>query len=657
MKLLKLILRNFKGRTFTLDANGENIDVFGANAAGKTTLFDAFCWVMHDKDSQNKKDFAIKNLDKSGNQVHNIDHEVTAVIEIDGEENALKKVYREKWTQRRGSLSEEFTGHETSYSINGVPCSKKEYDAFVSRIANETTFKLLTNPTYFNEQLHWQDRRKILLEICGDISDGDVIADNRNLSELPSILGKRSLEDLRKIIAARKAEINREIEKIPERIDEATRALPGENDLQPLEVLQTEIKSLRKQQQAKQQEITRVESGGETAEKQKHIRVIEAELQNLRTQHRAENDDLVYAKRQKKNDITYRISDINRQIDDKRKKMQSNAKLIEEAEPKLAKLRDEWRSINDEKMNFTPDENCPSCGQSLPQEQLQAAIDKAQEIFNTSKSTRLQDNVETGRGIKANVIRFQEENQTLAHEIGVLDDQRVVLENTAAEIQAEIDNMGSIKPVEDKPEYQKLHSEMSIILRQIEDINRDKQAVLRGLQIDADLYSRDIAARERGIVQHEQRQKGLERIKELEAQQKALGAEFEKLEGQYYLTEQFIQTKVKMLEGRINSRFKMARFKLFDVQVNGGLAECCETTYDGVPYGSGLNNGHKILAGLDIIRTLCEHYKFTAPIFVDNAESITEPIEMDTQVIRLIAHKPDKVLRVERADNTYREAV
>ena len=127
MRLLRLIIRNFKGiREFTLDALGENISVFGDNATGKTTLFDAFSWLLFDKDSANRKDFDIKTLTEDGQAIHGLDHEVEAVLLLDsGKELTLKKTYREKWTKKRGSAKAEFTGHTVDHFIDGVPVQRK----------------------------------------------------------------------------------------------------------------------------------------------------------------------------------------------------------------------------------------------------------------------------------------------------------------------------------------------------------------------------------------------------------------------------------------------------------------------------------------------------------------------------------------------------
>ncbi|MEH6943512.1 ATP-binding protein, partial [Bacillus sp. JJ722] len=243
LRLVRLSLRNFKGvKEFTLDARGYNARVFGDNATGKTTLFDAFVWLLFDKDSQNKKDFSIKTL-VAGKEVHNLEHEVEASFLLDGKEITLRKVFAEKWTKKRGSATSEFSGHTTSYFVNSVPSKKKEYMDEVASIIQEDVFKLLTSPSFFNEQLKKEERRKTLLEICGDISEEEVIASDSALSSLPTILQGRTIENHRKIISVRRTEINKELEKIPVRIDEITRSLPNVDGLDK-EGLETQITTI-----------------------------------------------------------------------------------------------------------------------------------------------------------------------------------------------------------------------------------------------------------------------------------------------------------------------------------------------------------------------------------------------------------------------------
>ncbi len=203
LKLLNLTLKNFKGvNSFTLQSKGENVKVFGDNATGKTTLFDAFIWLLFDKDSQNKKDFQIKTVTENGQEKHNLDHMVESTFSLNGSELKLAKAYKEKWTKKRGAATKEFSGHTTDYFIDDVPSKKKEFTDKVAEIIDEGVFKLLTSPSYFNEHLHWQKRRDLLLEIAGDVSQEEVIQKNPNLKKLLDHLNGRSIEDHKKVINA-----------------------------------------------------------------------------------------------------------------------------------------------------------------------------------------------------------------------------------------------------------------------------------------------------------------------------------------------------------------------------------------------------------------------------------------------------------------------
>lgn len=658
MRLIRLVLKHFKGiQYFELIADGKNIIVYGDNATGKTTLFDGCNWLLFDKDSQNKKDFQIKTLDESGNVTHNLEHEAEGTFEINNKTVTIRKIYSEKWTQKRGSITKEFSGHTTEYFIDGVPVPKKEYDKYIGEIVNESLFKLVTNPSYFNEYLSWQERRKTLLDICGDISDEEVIHSDQTLAKLPAILQGRKLEDHRKVIASRQTAINKELKEIPSRIDEVQRGLPDISSIFSREVITTEIQSLRTQQQSKRQEVMRIENGGETAEKQKALREIESQIIGIQNRFNIENGDKVLAKKSAINDLRLQVSDIGSQITVKNRFIERNNAEIKRCDTSRNILRDKWHSVTTREFTFHQECFCPTCGQDLPESQITAVKEKALEQFNLSKSKELEAINADGSLYKEKTAELQDANRKLQTDIQVLTADRISIENQINDLQTTLDSMSVISSIETDPEYIKASEEETVIHEQITVLNNQKQTLIRSLQSEIILLNSDILSRERSMAQLDQYDKGQERIKELSAQEKDLAAEYEKLSGQLYLTEQFIRTKVNMLESRINSQFKYARFKLFDVQINGGVNECCETLYKGVPYGSGLNNAAKINVGLDILNTLSTHYGFTAPIFIDNAESVTELIETKAQMISLVVSSPDKVLRVEYVGNVLKEAV
>jgi len=224
------------------------------------------------------------------------------------------------------------------------------------------------------------------------------------------------------------------------------------------------------------------------------------------------------------------------------------------------------------------------------------------------------------------------------------------LEKKEAALKAEInDIIQGEQPVESTPEYVRLQKQHEELQEQIRQAQADVSTTVAAIQKEADEISGAIQALEQAKARFEARESGLKRIEELKAEERSLAAEYEELERQLYLTEEFIRTKVKLLEEKINSKFQMARFKLFETQVNGALSECCETTFNGVPY-SNLNNGARLNIGLDIINTLSEHYGFAPPVWLDNAESVVNILPTKGQQIRLIVSAADKKLRIELAE-------
>lgn len=225
MKLKKLELLNFKGlKSFAIDFNGDVV-IRGDNATGKTTVFDSVCWLLFGKDSLDRADFEIKTLD-GGEPIHKVNHEVTGTFTLDdGGTIELQRVYREKYSSPRGG-DVTLTGHTTDYFVDGVPKKEKEYKEIVNSLVDENIFKLITNPLYFNETYSWQNRRKLLLEMCGDIDDAAVINSREDLKRLAELLDGRTVDDQRKVIASKKTAINKELDMIPVRIDEAIRNKP-----------------------------------------------------------------------------------------------------------------------------------------------------------------------------------------------------------------------------------------------------------------------------------------------------------------------------------------------------------------------------------------------------------------------------------------------
>lgn len=657
--LERLTLRNFKGiREFVLDAQGDNVNIFGDNAVGKTTLFDAWNWLLFDKDSENKKEFEIKTLNTDGSPIHNLDHEVEGTLFIDGKTVVLKKVYREKWTKKRGAVRAEFTGHTTEYFIDGVPVKKSEYEQFVSEIADEKLFRLLTDPRYFNEVLKWGDRRKILLEVCGDISDADVIAAKPELAELPGILSGRTIEQHKKVVLARRKEINDELERIPDRIDEAHRAKPDVSGLTE-DILQKQIEALQSQIEAKQAELQRIQSGGEIAEKEKQLREAEAELLTIKNELQADTLERITEARREESRLRMEVDELQRQLDALERRINQNETAIMLKEKEREKLRQHWYAVNEER-KFEPPEQpdtCAACGQPLPAEQIAEARRKAEEAFNLEKARELESITQSGKALVEEIEELKRQNESEAEKIERLQKEKQKKKDIHAAAEAYLVDLESrMTDISSDPRYIEKQQVIGRIKSEILTLRSSVQGAVDVARGDLVKLRAELGLLESKRAQFDQVRQQETRIAELEQQEKELSVEFERLERELHLLDEFTRTKVDLLESRINSKFRIARFKLFNQQINGGLEETCEVMVDGVPYNS-LNNAARHNVGLDIITTLSEHYGIAAPIFLDNAESITRPLPTPGQQIRLIVSAGDKTLRVETEQKEVKEAV
>lgn len=641
--LKALILKNFKGvKEFKLDVQGYNAKVFGDNGTGKTTIPDAFNWDLFDKDSQNKKDFQLKTVDPSGKEFNNLEHEVEAIFSVDGEELSLRKVFKEKWTRKRGQATAEFSGHTTDYYVNGVPSKKKEYTEAVANLINEDIFKLLTSPLYFNEQLHWQKRRELLLEISGDITNEEVVNSNKSLAALENILNGKSIEDHRKIIASKRAEINKELTRIPVRIDEVRRSIVDVSELNE-SAINEEIEKIQALITQQEEELSRIQNGTEVVEKQKKLREIESSLIELKNEYKEKNYGELNALRDKVAVQKDKINQFN--FDIKQKQHDSNVyeRALEKTNVELNKLRSEWEEVDAETFDQHKT-TCSMCGQDLPEDQKQSMIEK----FNVEKSERLESIVSKGKAGKKEYQQIEVDLSATKNQLIALEAEKKESERVLSELKTQYEELkNNTTAFEETEEFKTKQSEISSIqeeTQRVKDHANEEATLVREKIMN---LKEDIRNLERDKAKFDQVEASNKRIEELEAEEKTLAKEFEELEHQLFLTEEFIRSKVTLLEEKINSKFKYARFKLFETQINGGLTETCETLYEGVPYSRGLNNAARINVGLDIISTLSEHFGVSAPIFIDNSEAVTKLIPIDAQVISLIVSEEDKTLRVE----------
>ena len=237
IRVMKLVLVNFKGQKhLEVNFNPDVTYITGDNSTGKTTIMDAFLWVLFGKDSQNRADFNIKTLDESGNAIHKLEHEVSAIIDVDGVQTTFRRCYKENWVKKRGAVEPVMDGHSVDYFVDDVPLGKREYDRRVSDICPEQLFRQITNPAYF-PSLKMQDQRAMLFDIAGNITNDDVLKylvtdKNRDMYAplIEALNSRKSLDDFKKQTISQKNLIKKEVSDIPGRIEENNRNMPEEQE-------------------------------------------------------------------------------------------------------------------------------------------------------------------------------------------------------------------------------------------------------------------------------------------------------------------------------------------------------------------------------------------------------------------------------------------
>lgn len=645
IQLKKMILKNFKGiRDLTVDF-GNTTYILGENATGKTTINDAFRWLLFDKDSTERKTFEIKTLNDSGEPFHGLEHSVIAEIETDGRSKVFEKIFKEKWQKKRGESESVFTGHETLYSINDVPMLLKEYQSEISALVDETIFKLITDPLYFSQTLKWQDRRAILTRTIDEVTVESVLESDSSLQELKELLVDETIENLRKSVSAKKKKLNDEIKAIPVRIDECV------NSVQYLDFPALKKSLEEKQKRFDENEnqllsLSKVDSG--RAGKVNRLNEIQSRLNQIERENEKAKEDKIRSAERNLRDKQSKLDDLKREPE----KIQKQIREKEAEKTRLENLteqhRQEWFVEKEKQLEIPEQFSCPTCNRVLETEDIEKKKAEMLENFNSEKAKKLESITGKGKDAKKNLDEIIKEIKTLNDKSSSILKQ--IEDAEEAILSAEMD-LGAAQRFEVGPslEYSELDAEKADLEDEL-DQPTDAKNELLGIAEEKKTLQKEIDDLKDQIRQEEANEKLRSRIKELEEQERKLAQQIADLEKQEFLCEKYTRTEANLLESKINSKFRYVKFKLFDTQINGGLQETCEAMINGVPF-SDANHASKINAGIDIINTLSEFYNVSAPIFIDNREGINEIIPTAAQVVNLVVSK-DKKLKIENNSQT-----
>lgn len=609
-------------------------NIYGENAAGKTSVYDALTWLLFNKDSAGGARPDIKPHHAPAGTMP----EVTAVLEVDGEPIKLRKVLREKWEKPRGSSIERYAGDTRDYYIDDVPLAENEYKRRIAELIDERQFKLLTDVWAVTKGMHWKDRRTLLAEICGLPEDKQLLAAAPQFAELNEKVGRRTVDEYKSVLMKQRKDMNANLNTLPVRVDECSRMV-AELESLDFAAAHSESDRLQAERERVQGELVKLTNNTLAAQARNELGALQNQLRELET----ENNTHLASQRVPVEDetpaLTAALDRAKREADRLTRTIAQERDLVLNGETRLDDYRARWRAIDAEV--FT-DEHCPTCGQVFPAERLAAA----RQSFEDGKNRRKNELLEDSNLLKTQISAAKE--RLLTAETALKTAQ-----NEVQKAQAALD--GYTPPVEVVPEnlpgYDRRKGAILTLIadadKRIDRLSGDTAAEKSRLEAEhAELTRRKLES-DAVLAKEQTLADTRRRITELQAEQRTAAAEVEQMDRLIAMCEEFTRYRVQAITESVNSRFRLTRWRLFTEQVNGGLADCCEPMDSNGTAFEGTNNAMKINIGMDIIDTLSEFYGVRVPLFVDNAESVTHLQKIGSQVVRLVVSEQDKELRIE----------
>ena len=457
-------ISNFKGiLSLHLDFHDGVNSLYGENASGKTSVYDALTWLLFDKDSHGNSRFSVKPTGATDGVMP----EVTAILSVNGEEIKLRKTLREKWEKPRGSSQARFAGHTVDYTVDDVPRKEGEYKRIIAGYIDENQFRMLTGVYAFARDLHWKERRRLLAEVCGLPEDAELLAGAPKFAELAAVVGRRSVDDYKAALMAQRRGANATLDTLPVRIDECERMV-AELAAQPFEQARLTSEALQKDRERVQADLAKLDGDALLAKAENERDALNNQLRELENENRSHRDSQYVPCEDETPTLRQAVRDAQNTLDTAIRECNELRARIDSGESRLNGYRARWTSINEEQ--FTGG-TCPTCGQTLPTVKLEAAKQR----FETSKQDRKNGLLEDSKLLKADIAALKERLQKKEDSLPGLRAACTTAEQTLKEYVAP-----AAPVIEDLPDYKRrkdaIQRSIDDVCRRIERLRTDKQA-------------------------------------------------------------------------------------------------------------------------------------------------------------------------------------
>lgn len=656
MILNSLTLCNFKGeRNRTTTFNADITTISGANGLGKSRHFDAFLWLLFGKDKENRTDYEIKTHDANGNVAPHIDVVVTGEMTVNGERIKLTRKLVENWVTPKMSNDAVFKGHETKCLWNDVPVSVTEYAKRVSAICDERLFKMITNPLFFSS-LNWKNQREQLFAMAGNISDDDIAGNNADFRALLDKLTGKSFDDYKAEIAAKKRALRKELSEIQPRIDQTERMKPESYDWDSisgeLELVNGDIAKLEDVIAGLNRALTDKNAAAdakfeETRQLRRDLMHCASRMDDIVNDANRKEGERVFAANKAiaalKLDLEKRKLDIStrdKRISTARFQIDAIDKQIQKLNGERESKRAEWFDVNGRQ--YAGVDICPTCGQPIPESMREESRAK----FAETKRIDLESITADGKRLATRIDALVKEKTSHNEQIEIWTNEIEAIKDEIAELDTKMTQEERPRDISANtiPEWLEAKRVYDALAAKIAESDKDAGNDVDKAEIESkiDIKKTEMAeldAKRDALMSKMNNRAMIERadkeIESLNASGRTLAQAIADIERDEYTIGQFTKAKVDLVEARVAKLFSIVKFKMFDYTIDGNAVETCVAMVNGVPFPS-INSAMQINAGLDIINALCKYYNVTAPIFIDNRESVNTLIPTSSQIINLV---------------------
>lgn len=668
--LKSLHIQNFGNiKDMTIDFDKQTY-IKGRNESGKTTIGDAYSWLMTNHLMNGGQADGIRPI-KNGVREDFVDIIVEAVFDIGDRDVTIQKTQSQEWTKKDGK----FKGNVNKYMINGIPKKEKEYREYIEEtIMMQDRFELCTNASSLLK-MDTAKRRKTLFGMVSELSDEDIIDIDLEFEPLQDMLRDGTVEELisraRYQISGRGRTdkgLQGKLDEFPSRIDEASKKIVDvehlrlaicelQNELDKLEEHEQKLNDVFSSYDDKSREIV------ELRNKQSQMRMERnSVLSGNRKSTQDEIVELEFRKKEKSNELSLAEMDlkhanmaIERHTAEVKKAQEDYSRWISQEfdDSEIAVIESEV--LNEDSLI------CPTCGQAFPKERAE----KIREDFEKNKALRIEGVKSAGRNYEEmkdrEIQRVTESGNKAVTDLKEAKKAQEEAEQKIAEIKKSISDL-ALKIAEKEKElsglpetvdlsgdaeYQKIISEIVQAEEALKQMDNGSEQRSR-IKLERDRIVSEISSYQTQIKASHDAQ---DRVDELETQRKETAQKLADCQRELDLLRDFQKKKCEMLTEKINALFKYTKWVLFKFnEGDDGYREICEPSYKGVKYNERLNHGGRSLIDLDICNAFQNFYGVSLPIMLDDFDGVTENTKskmdaFDRQVVYLVANECD--LKVE----------